>query len=100
MPRLPEDVQRLGLQVRKATPNILLAVHVYSPNSSRDSLYLSNYTTLHIKDILARLQLEQRLVVSGVTPKLARRVPTQIFAEPLKLVLPFHPITHSSQRQA
>ena len=55
LPRLPEDVQRLGVQVRKATPNILLAVHLYSPDGSRDKLYLSNYATLHVKDALARL---------------------------------------------
>ena len=55
LPRLPEDVQRLGVQVKKATPNILLAVHLYSPDSSRDVLYLSNYATLHVKDVLARL---------------------------------------------
>src|SRR5258708_24853902 len=55
LPRLPEDVQRLGVQVRKATPNILLAVHLYSPDSSRDMLYISNYATLHVKDLLARL---------------------------------------------
>ncbi len=55
LPRLPEDVQRLGVQVRKATPNILLAVHLYSPDASRDVLYLSNYATLHVKDALARL---------------------------------------------
>jgi hydrophobe/amphiphile efflux-1 (HAE1) family protein len=54
LPRLPEDVQRLGVQVRKATPNILLAVHLYSPDSSRDTLYISNYATLHVKDVLAR----------------------------------------------
>src|SRR5262252_8112163 len=53
--RLPEDVQRLGVQVRKAIPTILLAVHLYSPDKSRDTLYLSNYATLHIKDLLARL---------------------------------------------
>jgi hydrophobe/amphiphile efflux-1 (HAE1) family protein len=53
--RLPEDVQRLGVQVRKSTPSILLAVHLYSPDSSRDTLYLSNYATLHIKDTLARI---------------------------------------------
>ncbi|CAM3781139.1 efflux RND transporter permease subunit [Bordetella bronchialis] len=53
--RLPEDVQRLGVQVRKATPSILLAVHVFSPDSTRDTLYLSNYATLHIKDVLARI---------------------------------------------
>ena len=55
LPRLPEDVQRLGVQVRKSTPSILLAVHMYSPDESRDVLYLSNYATLHIKDALARL---------------------------------------------
>src|SRR5712671_3172131 len=46
LPRLPEDVQRLGVQVRKATPSILMAVHLYSPDESRDTLYLSNYATL------------------------------------------------------
>src|ERR1700738_1962832 len=55
LPRLPEDVQRLGVQVRKSTPNILLAVHLFSPDSSRDDLYMSNYATLHLKDVLARL---------------------------------------------
>jgi hydrophobe/amphiphile efflux-1 (HAE1) family protein len=56
LPRLPQDVQRLGVQVRKATPSILLAVHVYSPDKSHDTLYLSNYATLHVKDTLARLR--------------------------------------------
>src|SRR5712672_1813388 len=55
LPRLPEDVQRLGVQVRKSTPNILLAVHLFSPDSSRDDVYMSNYATLHLKDVLARL---------------------------------------------
>src|SRR6202047_3629588 len=53
--RLPDDVQRLGVQVRKAIPSILMAVHLYSPDTSRDTLYLSNYATLHVKDVLARL---------------------------------------------
>jgi multidrug efflux pump subunit AcrB len=43
------------VQVRKSTPNILLAVNLYSPDSSRDTLYLSNYATLHVKDVIARL---------------------------------------------
>src|SRR6201981_66062 len=55
LPRLPEDVQRLGGQGGKSTPHILLAVHLYSPDSSRDTLYISNYATLHVKDALARL---------------------------------------------
>ncbi|OZI18861.1 hydrophobe/amphiphile efflux-1 family RND transporter [Bordetella genomosp. 9] len=53
--RLPEDVQRLGVQVRKSTPSILMAVHIFSPDASRDTLYLSNYATLHVKDVLARI---------------------------------------------
>ena len=55
LPRLPEDVQRLGVQVSKKVPSILLAVHLHSPDRSRNTLYMSNYATLHIKDVLARL---------------------------------------------
>ena len=55
LPRLPDDVQRLGVQVRKSTPDILLAVHLMSPDQSRSELYLSNYATLHVKDTLSRL---------------------------------------------
>jgi HAE1 family hydrophobic/amphiphilic exporter-1 len=55
LPRLPEDVQRQGVTVQKATPNILLVVHLISPDTSRDQLYISNYATLHVKDALARL---------------------------------------------
>src|SRR5215813_4244890 len=52
--RLPEDVQHLGVQVRRATPTVLLAIQFYSPDSSHDPLYISNYVTLHIRDPLAR----------------------------------------------
>jgi multidrug efflux pump len=54
-PVLPPDVQRSGIVVKKASPDITLAVAVYSPDRSRDPLYLSNYVTLQIKDELARL---------------------------------------------
>jgi len=80
LPRLPEDVQRLGVQVRKATPSILLAVHIYSPDNSRDTLYLSNYTTLHIKDALARLQ-----GVGDVQFQGAREYAMRIWLEPDKV---------------
>ncbi|MBV8779952.1 MAG: efflux RND transporter permease subunit, partial [Phycisphaerae bacterium] len=49
------DVQRSGIVVKKASPDITLAVAIYSPDKSRDPLYLSNYATLQIKDELARL---------------------------------------------
>jgi hydrophobe/amphiphile efflux-1 (HAE1) family protein len=77
--RLPEDVQRLGVQVRKAIPSILLAVHLYSPDKSRDVLYLSNYATLHIKDVLARLP-----GVGEVQPRGAREYAMRIWLDPDK----------------
>src|SRR5271155_2860677 len=55
VPVLPSDVQRAGIVVKKASPDITLAVAIYSPDGSRDPLYLSNYATLQIKDELARL---------------------------------------------
>src|SRR5262245_41346006 len=77
--RLPEDVQRLGVQVRKAIPSILLGVHLYSPDKSRDVLYLSNYATLHIKDVLARLP-----GVCEVQPRGAREYAMRIWLDPDK----------------
>src|SRR5207253_8311919 len=66
--RLPEDVQRLGVQVRKATPSILMAVHLYSPDESPDTVHLSNHATLRVTDVLARLQ-----AVAGVRWRGARQ---------------------------
>jgi HAE1 family hydrophobic/amphiphilic exporter-1 len=55
LPRLPDAVQRLGVTVKKNSPNILMVIHLLSPDRSRDQLYLSNYATLHVKDALSRL---------------------------------------------
>ena len=54
-PRLPDEVQRLGVTIKKNSPDILLVVHLTSPEGSRDQLYISNYATLQVKDVLARL---------------------------------------------
>ena len=53
--RLPDTVQRLGVTVQKSSPNILMVVHLFSPDHSRDQLYMSNYATLHVRDALSRL---------------------------------------------
>jgi hydrophobe/amphiphile efflux-1 (HAE1) family protein len=52
--RLPDAVQRLGVTVQKQSPDLLLVIHILSPKSSRDLLYLSNYATLHVRDTLLR----------------------------------------------
>ena len=54
-PRLPEDVRRLGLVVRKASPDLMMVVHMVSPDDTRDQQYISNYATLFVKDRLARI---------------------------------------------
>src|SRR3954447_9540644 len=54
--RLPEEVRRLGLTVRKNSPDMLMVIHLNSPDGSRDQLYLSNYATLQVRDTLARLE--------------------------------------------
>ncbi|NRH22500.1 multidrug efflux RND transporter permease subunit OqxB [Pantoea stewartii] len=53
--RLPEDVRRLGITTQKMSPTLTLVVHLFSPGSTYDSLYLRNYATLKVKDELARL---------------------------------------------
>lgn len=53
--RLPQEVQLQGVQVKKTIPALLLGVHPYSPDGSRDAEYISNYMTLHVKDEIARL---------------------------------------------
>lgn len=54
-PRLPEDVRRLGITVRKASTDLMLVVHMVSPDKSRDQQYISNYATLYVKDRIARI---------------------------------------------
>ncbi|SDB63535.1 efflux RND transporter permease subunit [Belnapia rosea] len=54
-PRLPEEVRRLGITVKKASPDLLMVVHLISPDGSRSPDYVSNYATLAIKDRLTRL---------------------------------------------
>ena len=54
-PRLPEEVRRIGVTVRKNSPDLLMVIHLSSPDGSRDQLYISNYATLQIRDVLARL---------------------------------------------
>lgn len=55
LPRLPQTVQRLGVVAEKASPDLTMVVHIYSPDNSREVSYLANYSNLYIKDDIARL---------------------------------------------
>ena len=55
LPRLPQEVQRLGVVTEKASPNLTMVVNLYSPDNSRDTAYLANYADIYIEDQLAGL---------------------------------------------
>ena len=55
-PRLPEEVRRSGVTVRKNNPDLLLVVHMVSPDNTYDQLYISNYALLNVRDVLARIE--------------------------------------------
>ncbi len=55
LPKLPEEVRRIGVTTIKSSPNLTMVVHLLSPNDRYDSLYLRNYAILNVKDELARL---------------------------------------------
>ena len=79
-PRLPEDVRRLGVQVRKASPDIMMVIHITSPDGSRDQQYISNYTTLYVKDALTRVDGVGNVQVFG-----ARDYSMRIWLDPARV---------------
>jgi multidrug efflux pump len=54
-PRLPVDVQRIGVTTEKASPDLMMVVHLFSPDERYDMLYLSNFAYLQVRDELARI---------------------------------------------
>jgi multidrug efflux pump len=55
LPRLPQEVQRLGVTTEKTSPDLLMVVHLESPDNRYDMLYLANLAILQVKDELGRL---------------------------------------------
>ncbi len=55
LPRLPEEVRALGVSTVKSSADLMMVVHIVSPDNRYDSLYLRNYAALNIRDVLARL---------------------------------------------
>lgn len=64
-PRLPQEVSRQGLSVKKRSPDLSLVVNLVSPDKRYDSVYLSNYALLQLKDTLARLPGVGDILVFG-----------------------------------
>src|SRR5205814_583005 len=55
LPKLPEEVRRLGVTTTKQSPDLTMVVHLFSPSGRYDEVYLRNYATLQVKDVLARI---------------------------------------------
>ncbi|MEM9551802.1 MAG: multidrug efflux RND transporter permease subunit [Pseudomonadota bacterium] len=64
-PRLPEEVRRLGVQTQQNSPNLMMVVHLLSPDDSRDQLYISNYARTQIVDRLLRIDGVGQATVFG-----------------------------------
>ena len=65
LPRLPADVRNIGVTVAKASSDLMMVVHMLSPDKSRDPLFISNYANLEIKDSLTRVEGVGSLIVFG-----------------------------------
>lgn len=64
--RLPEEVRRIGLTTMKASPDILLVIHLVSPDKRFDQLYLSNYALIQVKDALSRIEGVGSITIPGL----------------------------------
>ncbi|MFP3693737.1 efflux RND transporter permease subunit, partial [Burkholderia sp. SIMBA_048] len=65
MPRLPEDVQRLGVTTVKSSPTLTMGVNLVSPNDRYDLTYLRNYALINIKDRFAQVPGVGEVVLWG-----------------------------------
>jgi multidrug efflux pump subunit AcrB len=79
-PRLPEEVRRIGVTTRKSSPDLLMVVHLLSPDKRYDQLYISNYVQIRVQDVLTRLDGVGSVTVFG-----AREYSMRVWLDPEKL---------------
>lgn len=79
-PRLPEEVRNIGVRVRKRSPSMLLGMALFSPDGSRDNLYVTNYLLTQIKDKILRVKGVGDIYIFG-----AREYSMRIWLNPDKL---------------
>ena len=80
LPRLPEEVQRIGVTVRKSSPDLMLVIHLISPDGSLDQQFISNYATINVKDVITRVDGVGDTIVFG-----ARDYSMRIWLDPAKV---------------
>jgi HAE1 family hydrophobic/amphiphilic exporter-1 len=79
-PRLPPEVRTLGVTTLKSSPDLMMVVHMLSPDDSYDQLYVSNYARNNVRDILLRLDGVGDLIIFG-----ERQYSLRVWLDPEKL---------------
>ena len=79
-PRLPEEVRRLGVTTAKSSPDLMMVIHMLSPDDTYDQLYVSNYARSQVRDVLLRLDGVGDLIIFG-----EREYSLRIWLDPEKL---------------
>ena len=79
-PRLPEEVRRLGISVRKRSPDLSLVINLTSPDHRYDNVYMTNYALLQIRDTLSRVPGVGDIMLFG-----AREYSMRIWLDPEKI---------------
>ena len=79
-PRLPEEVRRQGITTEKSSPDLMMVIHMLSPDDTYDQLYVSNYARSRVRDVLLRLDGVGDLLIFG-----EREYSLRIWLDPEKL---------------
>jgi multidrug efflux pump len=79
-PILPEEVRRGGVTTTKSSPDLLMVVHLLSPDSRYDQAYISNYAITQVRDVLARLDGVGDITIFG-----AREYSMRIWLDPERI---------------
>ncbi len=79
-PRLPQEVRALGVTTTKSSPDLMMVVHMLSPDATFDQLYVSNYARSRVRDRLVRLAGVGDLIIFG-----EREFSARVWLDPDKL---------------
>jgi hydrophobe/amphiphile efflux-1 (HAE1) family protein len=79
-PRIPADVRNIGVTTAKSSPDLMMVINLYSPDKSRDTLFISNYAKVQITDVLSRIKGVGSVTVFG-----ARDYSMRIWLDPDRL---------------
>src|SRR5437016_8918985 len=79
-PRLPETVRRFGITTQKSSPDLLLVVHLLSPDNRYDQAYIGNYALIQIRDVLTQPEGVGSITLFGL-----REFSMRVWLDPDKL---------------